>query len=227
MSSRSLEEESPGRHWGGLRCVVWPGRHWGGLRCVVWPGRHWGGLRCVVWPGRHWVGLRGVVWPGRLWSAGTNWMYLAFSLSHNGRFCGVLCSAFSQKAFNLWWTADKTELYRHVYRPWWSATMQASRTWHNVAGLLHQNTGRINFGHAPTAKVCGSWGCVRGGLEGKAKLCSTPVVNQALPQEVLMHVFGPVQPPSLKLKSMEVVVLVVVVVVVVVVIVIYFKRIVR
>ena len=55
------------------------------------------------------------------------------------------------------------------------------------------------------AKVCRSWDCVHGGLEGKAKLCVTPVVNQALPREVLMHVSEPVQPPSLQLKSTQVI----------------------
>ena len=53
--------------------------------------------------------------------------------------------------------------------------------------------------------LCDSWGCVRGSLEGEAKLCVTPVVNQALSREVLMHVSGPVQPPSLQLKSTQVI----------------------
>ena len=37
------------------------------------------------------------------------------------------------------------------------------------------------------------------------KLCVTPVVNHELPREVLMHGSGPVQPPSLQLKSTQVI----------------------
>ena len=84
------------------------------------------GLRCVTWFG---VGRR---WPARM-----NWMYLAFSLVET-----VACTASwvlrcSQKVFSLWRMADKTELCRQVYRPWWSATGQPLRTWRNVAGLPH------------------------------------------------------------------------------------------
>ena len=57
----------------------------------------------------------------------------------------------------------------------------------------------------PTTKACFSWGCLRGGFEGEAKLCVTPVVHQALPLEVLMHVSGQVQPPSLQLKITQVI----------------------
>ena len=84
------------------------------------------GLRCVMW-----------FWAGRRWPARTNWMYLAFSFVET-----VACTASwvlrcSQKVFSLWRMADKTELCRQVYRPWWSATGQPLRTWRNVAGLPH------------------------------------------------------------------------------------------
>ena len=56
------------------------------------------------------------------------------------------------------------------------------------SGFAAQDTSRIDFQHTLTATVCGSWGCIRGGLEGEAKLSITPVVHQAFPREVLMHV---------------------------------------
>ena len=53
----------------------------------------------------------------------------------------------------------------------------------------------------------GLWqlGLCRGGLEGEANLCVTPVVNQALPREVPMHVSRPVQLLSLQVKSTQVI----------------------
>ena len=76
--------------------------------------------------------------------------------------------------------------------------------WMHCSRFGAQDACRIDFRHTPTAKVCGSWGCVRGGVEGEAKLCVTCERCHEL-REVLMHVSGPVQPPSLQLKSTQVI----------------------